>query len=81
MVDIREADYEIKLAILREKAKNIDLQIDDDIFRHIATNVIADVRELEGIFNRMIAKAKIMNATEITLELAAEAVNEIVVVA
>ena len=52
--------------------------VDDEIFKYIATNIKSNIRELEGAFNRIIAKSKIENQSEITMELAEDALKDII---
>ena len=78
IADIQAPDYETRMAILRKNAENYDKKIDYSIFQYIATNIKSNIRELEGAFNRIIAKSKIMNTSEITLELAEDALKDII---
>ena len=78
IADIQAPDYETRMAILRKNAENYDKKIDDHIFQYIATNIKSNIRELEGAFNRIIAKSRIMNTSEITLELAEDALKDII---
>ena len=78
LADIQAPDYETRMAILRKNAENYDKKIDDHIFQYIATNIKSNIRELEGAFNRIIAKSRIMNTSEITLELAEDALKDII---
>lgn len=78
IADIQPPDYETRMAILRKNAENYDKQIDDSIFQYIATNIKSNIRELEGAFNRIIAKSKIENQPVITLELAEDALKDII---
>ena len=78
IADIQAPDYETRMAILRKNAENYDKKIDDHIFQYIAMNIKSNIRELEGAFNRIIAKSKIENTSEITLELAEDALKDII---
>lgn len=78
LADIQAPDYETRMAILRKNAENYDKVIDDQIFQYIATNIKSNIRELEGAFNRIIAKSRIDNQSEITLELAEDALKDII---
>ncbi len=78
IADIQPPDYETRMAILRKNADNYDKKVDDQIFQYIATNIKSNIRELEGAFNRIIAKSKIDNKSEITLELAEDALKDII---
>ncbi len=78
IADIQPPDYETRMAILRKNAENYDKKIDDAIFQYIATNIKSNIRELEGAFNRVIAKSRIDNQSEITLELAEDALKDMI---
>ena len=78
IADIQPPDYETRMAILKKNAENFNRKIDDEIFQYIATNIKSNIRELEGAFNRIIAKSKIENQSEITLDLAEDALKDII---
>ena len=78
IADIQPPDYETRMAILKRNAEYTHRAIDDKIFEYIATNIKSNIRELEGAFNRIIAKSKIENQSQITLELAEDALKDII---
>ncbi len=79
IADIQPPDYETRMAILKKKAENYDNHIDDEILQYIANNIVSNIRELEGAFNKVIAMAKLMNSThDITLELAENALRDVI---
>ena len=53
--DIAPPDYETRIAILKKKAENEGVEVDDSVLSFIAEKVTSNIRELEGIFNRVIA--------------------------
>jgi chromosomal replication initiator protein len=55
-VDIWAPDFETRLAILQEKAREKEFMIPQDVADFIATNVTQNVRELEWVLNQMIAE-------------------------
>ena len=75
--DILAPDYETRLAILRKKTQLDNILINDDILSTIATRVDSNIRELEGILNKLVAKASLTNSP-ITMEMAERAINDIV---
>ena len=77
LADISVPDYETRLAILRKKTEEKHLIIDDDILINIALKIDSNIRELEGVFNKIVAKASLMN-TSITLEMAEQAINTVI---
>jgi chromosomal replication initiator protein len=77
IADISNPDYETRLAILRKKAQSDNIIIDDMILSNIATKIDTNIRELEGVLNKMIAKASLTHSP-LTLEMAEKAINDIV---
>jgi chromosomal replication initiator protein len=77
IADIQSPDYETRMAILRKNAENYGKPIKDEVMDYIATNIKANIRELEGAYNKIIAYSKLYNV-EITLENAMEALKDII---
>ena len=75
LADIASPDYETRLAILRKKAQDENIVIDDFILSDIATKVDSNIRELEGVFNKIVAIASLTHSP-ITIELAEKSINE-----
>ena len=67
LADISCPDYETRLAILRKKAQDEKIIIDDAILSNIATNIDSNIRELEGVFNKIVARAALTHSP-ITME-------------
>ena len=59
--DMHFLDYETRLAILRKKAETERYVINDDILVKIATRVKSNIRELEGVFNKLVAYTSFTN--------------------
>jgi chromosomal replication initiator protein len=55
IADIGSPDLETKIAILRGKAEAEGIQLHDDVANFIARQVRSNVRELEGLLNRVLA--------------------------
>ncbi len=75
LADISQPDYETRLAILRKKAQEENLIIDDFILSNIANKIDSNVRELEGVFNKVVATASLTHSP-VTIELAEKTLNE-----
>ena len=54
IVDISEPDYESRLAILKVKIRDLQMDISDEVVDYIATAIQGNVRELEGSLNTII---------------------------
>lgn len=76
LTDIQPPDLETRIAILRKKAKLETLNLPNDVIAYIATKIDTNIRELEGALIRIIAYSSLTNS-EITLDLAAEAMKDI----
>ncbi len=76
IVDIQPPDFETRVAILQAKAEELKSAIALDVLHLIARSVQNNIRELEGALNRVLAYARLTNAT-ITPELAREALVQI----
>lgn len=61
VTDIGTPDYETRLAILKKKLEDRNIEFDEEILVYIASNIQKNVRELEGALNRVIAFAQIYN--------------------
>ncbi len=55
-VDIGKPDYETRLAIVQEKAREREFLLPQDVSEFIAANVTENVREIEGVLNQIIAE-------------------------
>ena len=75
LADISCPDYETRFAILRKKAQDENIIIDDFILSNIANKIDSNIRELEGVFNKIVARASLVH-TPITIEQAEKAINE-----
>ena len=74
--DIQPPDYETRMAILKNKADDYGMMISGDILDYIATNIVSNIRELEGCLIKLLANAS-LNSKNIDLELARKTVREI----
>ena len=77
IADIQPPDYETRMAILQKNAEQFHKKIDDQVFSYVATHIKSNIRELEGAFNKIIAFSR-LNNVEIDLEMAKEALKDIV---
>ena len=75
-VDISPPDYELKVAIIKNKLKRENIVIGEEVISYIASNIGNDVRQLEGSITRLVAYSAIMCETDITLEFAMEALRD-----
>ena len=61
LADIQPPDYETRMAILKNKAKNLGLNLSDDVCNYIAINVTNNVRQIEGTVKKILADRDLNN--------------------
>lgn len=76
IADIQPPDLETRIAILRKKCEENELEIPNDIIEYLAVNLVHNVRELEGALTRLFAQV-LLTQTEPTIEVARSVVAEI----
>lgn len=76
IADIQKPDVDTRCAILRRKADDELIQVEDDVLQLVAQRVDSNIRELEGSLNRLVAYASLAGK-DITLQLAEEALRDV----
>ena len=78
IVDILPPDYQLRMNIIDKKidGNNLNTFFPQDVKEYIANNCTSDIRKLEGAITRVIAYSAIMNGSDITLELAMDALKD-----
>ncbi|UCD09660.1 MAG: chromosomal replication initiator protein DnaA, partial [Dehalococcoidales bacterium] len=76
VTDIQEPDFNTRLAILRAKASQKDLELSTEVLEIIALQIKQSIRALEGSLNRVIAYSSLIREM-ITPELATRALKNI----
>lgn len=77
LADVSIPDYETRLAILRKKAANDNIIVDDEILSNIATKLESNIRELEGALNKLVATSSLTHDS-ISIEMSEKAINDII---
>ena len=76
VAEIGMPQYEMRIAILRQKCLDHAYDLPDDVLSYIAEVVETNIRELEGTLTRLIAQATILKE-ELSLDLAREVLNDV----
>ena len=76
IVDIGQPDFETRLAILKVKSEEKNIIIDDNILSLIADKIDTNIRDLEGVLNKVVVIAS-FTKMPITREITEKAINEI----
>ena len=61
LADIQPPDYETRMAILRNKATGLGLDLNDDVCNYIAINITNNVRQIEGTVKKILAYRDLNN--------------------
>lgn len=79
-VDIYPPELELRKNILRKKIQSSNSlpEISEEVIEYIASNMTSDVRNLEGAINRLMAYSFVMGCTEINLQVAVEALKDMI---
>ena len=76
VADIHATTYELRLGILQSKAEQMGVGVDGKIMEFLAHKITANVRELEGALNRVVAHSELVNR-DITLETTKEVLHDL----
>ena len=76
VTDIKPPDLETRVAILRKKAEDDQIQLADEVLDYIARNCRSNVRELEGAVIKLLAYSS-LTRREVTIDLAREALGSV----
>jgi len=75
-VDIQPPDYETRVAILKKRALQNTVDVPENVFDYIASNIASNIRELDGAFNTVLAYSLL--AGSIDLDTATDALKDII---
>ena len=74
LADIQPPDFETRIAIIRDKAVKMGVELPDDVSNYIAENIQANIRQLEGAVKKIKAMHELMSE-RITVSLAENAID------
>lgn len=74
LADIQPPDFETRIAIIRDKAVQMGVELPDDVSNYIAENIQANIRQLEGAVKKIKAMHELMGE-RITVSLAENAID------
>ncbi len=69
LADINPPDFELRTAILKNKAKSVNLDMPDDVCIYIAENLKNNVRQLEGAVKKIAAQS-FLTGMPVTVDMA-----------
>ncbi len=75
--DISPPNFETRVAILRQKAEESNMEVPDDVIQFLATNLGSNIRELEGVLSKLIVLSD-MDGGNITIQMIQENMKDII---
>jgi len=76
VADIHATTYELRLGILQSKAQQVSAQIPAKVLEFLAHKITANVRELEGALNRVVAHSQLVGR-DISLEATQDVLHDL----
>ena len=76
VADIHPTSYELRLGILQSKAESLRAHVPPKVLEFMAHKITANIRELEGALNRIVAHAELVGR-EITLDTVQELLRDL----
>lgn len=74
IVDVSFPDYEMKMAIIKNKVQDKGFELSDDVCHVIASKIQRNIREIEGIINKLYFYKEVKSAP-IDIKVAEEIIN------
>lgn len=78
IADIQPPDFELRIAIMKNKAKSFNIEVSNEVLSFLAENLKSNIRQIEGAI-KTIAAHSFINAKPITIELAKKCISNMVV--
>ena len=76
VADIHATTYELRLGILQSKAQQVAVEVPPKVLEFLAHKITANVRELEGALNRVVAHSQLVGR-DITLEATQDVLHDL----
>ncbi len=77
IVDIQPPDFELRLAILKNKAEKNNLEIPNDVITFLAENLQSNIRQIEGVIKKLGAN-HFLSGLPITMEMLQTSIPEFI---
>ena len=76
IADIQPPDIELRVAIIKKKAEQINIDIPDDVLNFLAENLRSNIRQLEGAIKKLSAKC-FLSGQSISMDMAKSCIAEL----
>ncbi len=76
IADVQPPDLELRTAIIKKKADQVNVSIPDDVLAFLAENLRSNIRQIEGAIKKLGAKS-FLTGRHVTMELARSCISEL----
>ena len=76
IADIQPPDLELRTAIIKKKADQVNVSIPDEVLSFLAENLRSNIRQIEGAIKKLGAKS-FLTGRHVTMELARSCISEL----
>jgi chromosomal replication initiator protein len=76
LADIQPPEYETRLAIIKNKAESLGLEMPENVAEYIAQNITANIRQLEGTMKKILALRDLMKSN-VDMDTVTRAISDI----
>ena len=76
IADIQPPDLELRIAIIKKKAEQVNITLSDEVLTFLAENLRSNIRQIEGAIKKLSAII-FLEGKEVTMEIAATCLQEI----
>ena len=76
LADINPPNLELRVAILKQRAEDLGVEIPNEVLSFLAENLRSNIRQIEGAIKKLTAKS-LVEGRQISMELARECIGEL----
>ena len=76
IADIAPPDHELRIAIIKKKAEQVNIEIPDDVLKFLAENLRSNIRQIEGAIKKL-AALSFLSGKPVTMETAKGCISEL----
>ncbi len=76
IADIQPPDLELRVAIIKKKAEQIQVELSDDVLNFLAENLRSNIRQIEGAVKKLSAMS-FLTGKKITMDIAKSCISEL----
>ena len=76
VADIHPTDFDLRMGILKNKARQMGIELPEKVAEFLAQKITTNIRELEGSLRRIVAHSQLLSDREITLDMTQDVLKD-----